>query len=33
MTWILELKMLNLRQRCSIGMVLLIELQVEAWKT
>jgi len=30
--WILELEMLCLKQRCSIGMALLIELQIEAWE-
>jgi len=30
--WILKLGMLNLKQRCSIGMAPLIELQIGAWK-
>jgi peptidyl-tRNA hydrolase len=28
----LELEMLHLKQRCSIGMAPLIELQIGAWK-
>ncbi len=32
MIWILKLEMLHLKQRCSIGMAPLIELQIGAWK-
>jgi hypothetical protein len=32
MIWMLELKTLHLKQRCSIGMTPLIKLQIGIWK-